>query len=105
IVQWSALIVEKGEARIVPARHAPIGKVMVQGMPRLVVAGKVEHLKNQIARRTAVCADGKRLALIVTSAAEFNAFARFLAAPIDQGGAGCVDALNLDGGPSTQLVA
>jgi len=34
-----------------------------------------------------------------------TAFARFLADPPDKGGLGCRDALNLDGGPSTQLVA
>jgi hypothetical protein len=105
IVQWSALVIEKGEARIVPARFAPPKSVVVQGMPRLVVDGRVEHLKEQVARRTAVCADGKKLTLVVASAAEFNAFARFLALPADVGGAGCTDALNLDGGPSTQLVA
>jgi uncharacterized protein YigE (DUF2233 family) len=79
--------------------------VVVQGTPRLVVGGRVEHLKEQVARRTAVCTDGKRLTLVVTTALEFNAFAQFLAAPLESGGAGCSDALNLDGGPSTQLAA
>jgi hypothetical protein len=41
----------------------------------------------------------------VSTKVETTAFARFLADPPDQGGLGCRDALNLDGGPSTQLVA
>ncbi|PYN26568.1 MAG: hypothetical protein DMD99_05170 [Candidatus Rokuibacteriota bacterium] len=36
--------------------------------------------------------------------AETTAFARFLADLPEKGGLGCVDALNLDGDPSTQLV-
>jgi len=39
----------------------------------------------------------------VSTKAETTAFARFLADPSEKGGVGCVDALNLDGGPSTQL--
>jgi hypothetical protein len=42
--------------------------------------------------------------LVVSTKAEATAFARFLADPPDKGGLGCWDALNLDGGPSTQLV-
>jgi hypothetical protein len=43
--------------------------------------------------------------LVVSTKAEATAFARFLAGPRDAGGLGCLDALNLDGGPSTQIVA
>jgi len=42
--------------------------------------------------------------LVVSTKAETASFARFLADPSEKGGLGCVDALNLDGGPSTQLV-
>ena len=42
--------------------------------------------------------------LVVSTKAETTAFARFLADSPEKGGLGCVDALNLDGGPSTQLV-
>jgi hypothetical protein len=44
------------------------------------------------------------LGLVVSTKAEATAFARFLADPPDKGGLACSDALNLDGGPSTQLV-
>jgi phosphodiester glycosidase len=67
------------------------------GDPRLLVGGKVPQLKPQIAERTAVCADGHVVVLVVSSKAEATAFARFLADPPDKGGRGCWDALNLDG--------
>jgi uncharacterized protein YigE (DUF2233 family) len=51
-----------------------------------------------------VCAGGNIVVLVVSTKVEATAFARFLADPPDQGGLGCRDALNLDGGPSTQLV-
>ena len=79
-------------------------RLIVQGIPRLVVAGKVPGLKPQLAERTAVCAEGGVVILVVSTKAETTAFARFLADPSEKGGLGCVDALNLDGGPSTQLV-
>jgi hypothetical protein len=106
VTKWSALVIDHGQARVVgpDALTKERKNVVVQGTPRLVVGGRVEHLKEQVARRTAVCTDGKKLTLVVTGAIEFNAFARFLAAPLETGGAGCTDALNLDGGPSTQLV-
>jgi len=95
--------------------HVPVGPVgevievaydVVQGLPRLVVAGRVPKLKAATATRTAVCADGARITLVATtSRVEIAAFARFLALPRARGGVGCKDALNLDGGHSTQLHA
>jgi hypothetical protein len=106
--KWGALVVKGGRARIVAGADVKLEEnpdSVVQGFPRLVVGGKVEHLKPQVARRTAVCTDGRQLLIVVTNDAEFNAFARFLATGESAGGAGCKDALNLDGGPSTQLEA
>ena len=104
---WGALVVDGKKARIVlgadiqdPLAH----RLIVQGIPRLVVGGKVQQLKPQIAERTAVCAEGNFVILVVSTHVEATAFARFLADQPDQSGLGCVDALNLDGGPSTQLV-
>ena len=45
-----------------------------------------------------------RVLVVVASKVESSAFARFLAEPSEKAGLGCSDALNLDGGPSTQLV-
>jgi hypothetical protein len=53
-------------------------RLVVQGIPRLVVGGKVQQLKPQRAERTAVCAEVSVIVLVVSTKA--------------------------DGGPSTQLV-
>jgi Phosphodiester glycosidase len=104
---WGALVIDDKHARIVLGAEIPDGqahRLVVQGLPRFVVAGTVQPLKPQLAERTAVCAKGRVVVLVVTTKAESTPFARFLADPPEQGGLGCADALNLDGGPSTQLV-
>lgn len=108
--QWGALILERGASRLVAGDALPAdaagGELVVQGVPRLVVDGAVQKLKPASAVRTAVCAEGDRLLLVVTTApADATEIARFLARPRAQGGLGCTNALNLDGGPSTQLNA
>src|SRR5262249_28877306 len=83
---WGALIVEQRRARIdlggsLPEAE-PGGDLVVQGIPRLVVDGGVQKLKRAVARRTAVCGEGRELVVVVTtSAAEASDFARFLAHP------------------------
>jgi exopolysaccharide biosynthesis protein len=104
---WGALVIDDRNARIVlgaEIRDDHTHRLVVQGIPRLVVEGKIQPLKPQLAERTAVCAKGNVVVLVVSTKAETTPFARFLADPPDQGGLGCRDALNLDGGPSTQLV-
>ena len=104
---WGALVVDGKKARITIGAEINdhlAHRLIVQGIPRLVVAGKVQGLKPQLAARTAVCAEGSVVIFVVSTKAETTAFARFLADPSEKGGVGCVDALNLDGGPSTQLV-
>jgi hypothetical protein len=109
IARWASFVVERGTPRILPGSALGDGAgvdLVVQGLPRLVVAGAVPRLKPQSARRTAVCVTGERVMLLVTTArVEASELARFLAAPPARGGLGCRDALNLDGGSSTQLVA
>jgi phosphodiester glycosidase len=104
---WGALVVNDENARIVLGAeiidHLAY-RLVVQGIPRLVVGGKVQQLKPQVAERTAVCAEGRVIVLVVSTKAGTTAFARFLADPPEKGGLGCRVALNLDGGPSTQLV-
>ncbi len=104
---WGALVIDGTQGRIMlgadiqtPLDH----RLIVQGIPRLLVGRRVLQLKPQIAERTAVCAGGNLVVLVVSTRVEATAFARFLADPPDRGGLGCWDALNLDGGPSTQLV-
>ena len=104
---WGALVVEGKKARIVlgsDIQDYRAYRLIVQGIPRLVVGGKVQRLKPQVAVRTAVCAAGSSIAIAVATKVETTDFARFLADAPEKGGLGCSDALNLDGGPSTQLV-
>jgi exopolysaccharide biosynthesis protein len=104
---WGALVVDGTKGRIMLGADIQdhlAHRLIVQGIPRLLVGGKVQQLKPQIAERTAVCAEGNIVILVVSTKAEATAFARFLADPPDKGGLGCWDALNLDGGPSTQLM-
>ena len=104
---WGALVVDGKMARIVLGADItdPLAyRLVVQGLPRLVVDGKVQPLKPQVAERTAVCAEGRAITLVVSTKAGTTAFARLLADPPERGGLGCRVALNLDGGPSTQLV-
>jgi hypothetical protein len=104
---WGALVIDGNRGQIVVGadiQGPPGHRLIVQGLPRLLVEGSVPPLKPQIAERTAVCAGGNVVVLVVSTRADATALARFLADPPDQGGLGCRDALNLDGGPSTQLV-
>src|SRR5437867_5243558 len=105
---WGALVVNGKKARITlgaDIKDPLTYGLIVQGIPRLVVRGKVQQLKPQIAERTAACAEGRFVVLVVSTRAEATAFAHLLADPREKGGLGCRDALNLDGGPSIQLVA
>jgi exopolysaccharide biosynthesis protein len=104
---WGALVVEGKKARIVlggDIQDYRAYRLIVQGIPRLVVGGQVQRLKPQISERTAVCADGSTVTIAVATKIEATDFARFLSDAPVRGGLGCSDALNLDGGPSTQLV-
>ncbi len=66
---------------------------------RLLVDGSEVPLKKQSARRTALCVlgDGRLKAAVVDQSVVAGRLASFLREQ------GCVDALNLDGGGSTQL--
>lgn len=106
---WGVLYVAGGKARIVHSRDfkkTPAGTTFaIQTGPRLVVGGKVTSLKPNFARRSAVClhADG-RVSLVATeSAVVLSEFAEILRRSPSEGGLGCPDAINLDGGSSTQL--
>lgn len=111
ISAWGALVVQDGNASILPGKalsSLPSAKLdlVVQGTPRWVIDGVVPKLKSQAAQRTAVCAHQHVVLLVIaTLPVEAEAFAHFLARPRAQGGLACEQALNLDGGPSTQLAA
>lgn len=113
--KWGALVVHGDRARIVDGASVDLEtrpSLVAQGQPRLVIDGRAAGLKPQSARRTAVCTTGNAddrgyptVVLIVTNDVDASDLASVLAAPESEGGLACADALNFDGGPSTQLVA
>jgi uncharacterized protein YigE (DUF2233 family) len=100
--------VRQGRCAIVPLTASRRGVVeAVQAGPRLVSAGRPNPgLRAQSARRSFVGVDAEGRAVIGStgpSPVEARDLAAFLARGEAQGGAGLVDALNLDGGSSSQL--
>jgi uncharacterized protein YigE (DUF2233 family) len=74
----------------------------IQCGPRLVVNGKTTDLKPQVARRTGlgIQSDGKIVVAVCDGTLSFDTWARIWQS---KDGLHCPDALNLDGGGSTQL--
>ena len=77
----------------------------LQTFPRLVVDGRPLRLKPQRSRRTAICVpgDGAVLLLLFETPISLQELATEMARPPQEGGLGCWTAINLDGGPSSQL--
>lgn len=110
---WGVFFVRDGRAGLVHSRDWPRGSVdgrsgpsfAVQAGPRLVVEGEPISLKPSRAKRTAIGTDREgRVYLIVTrEAVLLERFARALAQERHEGGLALQHALNLDGGPSSQL--
>lgn len=83
-------------------------EMAVQSGPRLVVNGAIPpRLKESLAERSAICVNGENNVLLLATEnllIELVKFAEILRRK-DDAGFGCVDALNLDGGGSTQMYA
>ncbi|MHB9132857.1 MAG: phosphodiester glycosidase family protein [Armatimonadota bacterium] len=100
---WGVFLLRDGKARILPA-DGDIPRRVAQAVeckPRLVVDGIIQRFKVQpAAKRSAVGIDAQGRVLLVASLGLFTLeeWAKFLHDDL-----GCVNALNLDGGPSTQL--
>jgi uncharacterized protein YigE (DUF2233 family) len=80
----------------------------IQSGPRLIVAGKIPNLMPSIANRTAlgITRSGKVIILATQNLPLTTLqLAQIMQLSTSQGGLDCVDAINLDGGGSTQLYA
>lgn len=80
----------------------------VQAGPRLLVNKSTPHLKEGVDNRTAIGYNAdKKVILIVTEDAQLTTLnlAKILGTPEKKGGLGCIYALNLDGGSSSQVYA
>jgi Phosphodiester glycosidase len=106
-VDQGVFLISSGKPLI---RHAseplphPI-EVALESGPRLVVDGRALQLKPQASRRTSVClpGDGTVMIVVFPQPISLSNLAQHLVRPAADGGLGCWSALNLDGGPSTQL--
>ncbi len=102
---WGVFTIRDGKAAITHTRDykgSPTTQQALQCGPRLVVSGKVTDLKPQSARRSGIgiAANGDVIIAVSDGALSFDDWAKLWA---DKSGLNCRDALNLDGGPSTQL--
>lgn len=104
---WGIFFIKNNNAHISSLRHFQYDKDIdfaIQSGPRLLINRKIPSLKPGIAERTAlgITADGKVILLVTTNAAmTTNKLAHLLRSPP----LSCMDAINLDGGSSSQLYA
>jgi hypothetical protein len=72
---WGALVVSGTDARIILGADIPDhfrDRLIVQGIPRLVVGGRVPGLKQQVAARTAVCTAGSHVVIVVATSSSLG---------------------------------
>lgn len=104
---WGIFYIKNNRAYISNVSHFNPDKAIdfaVQSGPRLLIKGRIPPLKIGVADRTAlgITLDGKVIILVSTNAAMTTSdLAELMKAPP----LSCTDALNLDGGSSSQLFA
>jgi uncharacterized protein YigE (DUF2233 family) len=101
--EWGAFLVRKRGAVIIKSGESmPAGVIAgVEARPRLVIKGEIPGFKPQpAARRSAVGVDAKGRVVLAASEGflTLEQWAAVMASDLN-----CPNALNLDGGPSTQL--
>ena len=102
---WGVFAIRDDKAFIAHTRDykgSPRTREALQCGPRLVVDGRVTDLKPQWARRSGVGIDGAGNVILAVSDSALS-FENWAALWADKNGLACRDALNLDGGPSTQM--
>lgn len=109
---WGVLFVQNNKAYIKnyrEYRYNPHMSFAIQSGPRLVINSRIPHLKPGLASRTAIGVTKQgQVILVVTELGlrlATSRLAEIMQHPENAGGLGCVNALNLDGGSSTQLYA
>ena len=108
---WGIFIVEGKVAEILSRqsfRYSPRMDVALQAGPRLIINGTIPKLKDGLAQRSAVgITQNGKVILVVTQNLSLSTvtLATMMKNPETQGGLACYNALNLDGGSSSQLYA
>ena len=109
ITWWSVFCLKNKKPSIVHSSQAKglSCDVAVQAGPRVVVDGKIPQLQTDLSRRTALGINRKQEVLLVVSHDFISTaeLAQIFAKPEAAGGLDCPNALNLDGGSSSQMAA
>lgn len=106
---WGVFAISDDKARIVQSRNYRNrgDQYALECGPRLVVDGRPTSLKPQASYRTGIgiTDEGSEVVLAVCNdiPLSLREFAGVFLRPESKGGLGCRNALNLDGGPSSQL--
>lgn len=105
---WASFLIKGSKAKITKVFSPAKVKGYQQGIqagPRLIVNGRPPKLKKEASPKSAIGIDSQgRVLLIATSRPmEIGTLANLLARPKKKGGLGLTQALNLDGGSSTQF--
>lgn len=108
---WGVFYIKNNHAHIVSQRQyrkSSRPDFAIQAGPRLLVNGSIPMLKDGYAERSALCITTQGdVVIAITERAPLTTtqFARILQRPVNRDGLGCHQALNLDGGSSSQLYA
>lgn len=104
---WSIFCIKNNQAEII---HSSVYKdkdcdQAVQAGPRLITSGVIPKLKDETSRKSAIGIDRNGLVYFIVSAKPIpiKVLAQFLNTPTHKGGLGLIQALNMDGGSSTQM--
>jgi uncharacterized protein YigE (DUF2233 family) len=104
---WSIFCVNDGHAKIFHSSQFHSGQCdnAIESGPRLVIDGVIPKLKEEYSRKSAVGIRRNGDVIFVASdkPLAISRLAQILKMPEDQGGLDCRNALNLDGGSSSQL--
>jgi len=108
---WGVFYIRNNKPHIVAMKNYRGNKHItfaVQAGPRLLINGHVPKLKEGAHNRSALCiTKNKQIILLATQDLSLSTtdLADIIKQPESAGGLGCYNALNLDGGHSTQLYA
>ncbi len=107
---WGVFYMEKNIPHIVHSTQWKDSKTVTsafQAGPRLVVNGKVPRLKSETSQKTAIGITRSGEIILLTTLFPFDIrdLADLMAKQESKGGLGCVEALNFDGGSSSQMYA
>lgn len=104
---WSIFCVNDKEAKIFHSSQFRSGQCdnAIESGPRLVIDGVIPKLKEEYSRKSAVGIrrNGDVIFVVSDKPLAISRLAEFLKMPENQGGLDCRNALNLDGGSSSQL--